>query len=100
MNATNCFTSGSPLCRASGDEQLRHLLRVHVFVNRGIARCSERTEDQQNFVAFDELAGLLHRLWRAVSVVIRNEVNLAAVDAAFGIDFLEIGLFDLAYHAV
>src|SRR5258707_10453523 len=90
----------APLCRARADEQMRHLLRVHVFANRRIARCSERTEDQQNFVSFDELAGLLYRLWRAVSVVIRNEIDLAAVDATFGIDFSEIGLFGLAYHAV
>src|SRR6267378_4082409 len=71
-----------PFGGAGGDEQLRHLLRVHVFVNRGIRRRAERIEDEQNLVAFHQLARLLDRLRRAVAIVIADEIDLAAVDAA------------------
>src|SRR5258705_9620321 len=77
------FLRIAPLCRASGDEQLRHLLRVHVFVYRGIARRSQRTEDQQNFIAFDELAGLLHRLWRDRKSTRLNSSHLGISYAVF-----------------
>ena len=75
-----------PLGGAGGDEQLRHLLRIHVFLDRRIRRRAERIEDEEDLVALDQLAGLLDRLRRAVGVVIADEVDLAAVDAAFGID--------------
>ena len=55
---------------------------------------------KQNFVALDELARLLDRLGRAVAVVIADEVDLAAVDAAGVVDHLEIGGLGLADHAV
>ena len=54
----------------------------------------------QHFVALDQLADLLDRLRRAVGVVIGDEIDLAAVDAALGVDLLEIGFFGLADHAV
>jgi len=40
-------------------------------------------EDQQHLVAFDQLAGLLDGLGWTVGVIIRDEVDLAAVDPAF-----------------
>ena len=89
-----------PLGSAGGDEQLRHLLRVQVLLDRRIRRGAERIEDQQDFVAFDQLAGLLDGLRRAVGVVIADEVDLAAVDAALGVDLLEVGFFGLADHAI
>ena len=89
-----------PLGGAGGDEQLRHLLRIHVFVDRGIRRRSQRIEHEQHFVAFDQLARLLHRLRRAVGVVIADEVDLAAVDAAGIVDLLEVGGFGLADDAI
>ena len=85
---------------AGGDEQLRHLLGVHVFHDRRIRRRAERLEDQQHLVAFHQLAGLLDRLRRAVGVVIGDEIDLAAVNAALGIDHLEKGFFGLADHAI
>jgi hypothetical protein len=61
---------------------------------------SQRLENQQDFVAFHKLARLLYRLGRAVGVVIGNEVDLAAVDAAFGVDLVEVSRFRLADHAI
>ena len=52
----------------------------------------ERAEHQQHFVLLDEFSGLLDRLRRRVGVVEADELDLAAVDAAFGVDLLEIGL--------
>ena len=90
----------APLGCAGGDEQLRHLLGVHVFLDRRIRRRAEALEDQQDLVALDQLARLLDRLGRAVAVVVGDEVDLAAVDAAFGVDLLEIGRDRLADQAV
>jgi hypothetical protein len=78
-----------PLGRAGGDEQLRHLLGVQIFLDRRVRRRAERVEDQQDFVAFDQLAGLLDGLRRRVAVVIGDEVDLAAVDAAFALILLK-----------
>jgi len=85
---------------AGGDEQLRDLLRVHVFLDCGIGRRAEALEDQQHLVALHQLARLLNRFRRAEAVVVGNEIDLAAVDAAFGIDLGEIGRLGLADQAV
>src|SRR5258708_193072 len=37
-----------PFGRTAQDEDLRHLLGVHVFLDRGVAGCAERIEDQQH----------------------------------------------------
>ena len=83
----------SELGCAGRDEELRHLLGVHVFLDRGIGRGAERLVDQQHLVAFDELARLLDGLRRRVGVIIGNEGDLAAVDAALLVDHAEIGGF-------
>src|SRR6266852_3378973 len=89
-----------PLGGAGGDEQLRHLLGIHVLLDGRVRRRAQRVEDEQNLVALDQLARLLDRLRRAVAIVVADEVDLAAVDAAFGVDLLEVGIFGLADHAV
>src|SRR5215831_10071471 len=64
------------------------------FIYRWIAalmRRSQRTENKQDLVTFNELARLLHCLVRAVGVVIADEVDPAAVDAALGVDLVEVG---------
>ncbi len=58
----------------------------------GVGGGAERTEHHQHLVLLDQFAGLLDRLRRRIGVVERDEFDLAAVDAAFGIDLLEIGL--------
>src|SRR6266403_3846912 len=89
-----------PLGGAGGDEQLRHLLCVQIFLDRRVRRRAKGIEDQQYFVALHQLAYLLYGLRRAVAVVIADEIDLAAVDAALGVDLLEVGLLGLADHAV
>src|SRR5205807_5557404 len=89
-----------PLGGAGGDEQLRHFLRIHVFLYGGIWRRAQRIEDEQHLIALDQLAGLFDRLRRAVAVVIADEIDLAAIDAALGIDLVEVVLFGLADHAI
>ena len=90
----------APFGRAGGDEQLRHLLGIHVFLDRRIGRRAEALENQQHFVALDQLARLLDGFRRAVAVVIGDEIDLAAVDAALGVDLVEIGGDRLADQAV
>src|SRR5205814_8320928 len=90
----------SPFGGAAGDEDVRHLLLVDVFVNRGVGRGAERVEQQQHAVALDQLAHLLDGLRRAVAVVVGDEVDLAAVDAALLVDHREEGGLGLADDAV
>ncbi len=90
----------APARRTGGDEQLRHLLGVHVFLDRRVARGAERGEDQEHLVALDQLTRLLHGFGRAVGVVVGNEVDLAAVDAAIVVDHPEIGAHRLADDAI
>ncbi|MGX0994111.1 hypothetical protein AB7M38_001403 [Bradyrhizobium diazoefficiens] len=85
---------------AGRDEELRHLLGVHIFHDRGVRGCAERLEDQQNLVALDQLARLLDRLRRRIGVVIADEVDLAAVDAALVVDHPEERGLSLSDHAI
>lgn len=73
--------------RAGEDEELRHLLRVHVLPDRVVRRRpeAEARENQQDSVVFDKFASLLDRLGRAVSIIVGNELDFPAVDAAIGI---------------
>src|SRR5581483_9717572 len=89
-----------PFGRTGRDEQLRHLPCIHIFLDGTVRRRAERVEDQEDFVALDQLARLLHRFWRTVGIVIGNEVDLAAVDAAFGVDHAEVGRLGPANHAI
>jgi hypothetical protein len=58
-------------------------------------------EREQHLVLLHELANLLDRLRRAVTVVVADEDDLAAVDAAFlAVDLVEIGGDGLADGAV
>ena len=90
----------APARRAGGDEQLRHFHVIHVFLNRGVARGAERREDQEHLVALDQPARLLHGLRRAVGVVICDEIDPAAVDAAIVVDHPEIGAHRLADRGI
>ena len=90
----------APLRGAGGDEELRHLLLVHVFVDRGVARRAQRVEGAQHFVLLDELSDHLDRLGRRVAVIEADELDLAAVDAALVIDHVPEGYDRLAIDAV
>ncbi len=78
--------------RGAGDhEQLRHLLLGQIPLDRRVDGGTGRSEHRQHLVAFDQLADLLDGLGRAARVIVGDEIDLAAVDAALGIDLLEVG---------
>jgi len=85
-----------PFGGAGGDEELRHMRVVHVFLDRGIRRGSETLKHEQDAIVLDELARGLDGLLRVVAIVVGDEIDLAAVDAAFGVELGEIGRFGLA----
>ncbi|MEY9756805.1 hypothetical protein ABIE73_004200 [Bradyrhizobium yuanmingense] len=89
-----------PLGGAGRDEELRDLLGVQILLDRTVRGRPERVENDQHLVALDQLANLLDGLWRRIAVVIGDEVDLAAVDAALVVDHLEIGFFGLADDAI
>ena len=86
-------------CAGRG-EQLRHFFGVQVFLNRGVGRRADDLERQQHLVVFDQLADLLDGLRRRIGVVILDELDLAAVDAALLIDHVEIGGLRLADRGI
>ena len=49
----------------------------------------ERAGDQRDLLAGDQLLGLLHRLGRLALVVAKDDLDLAAEDAAPGVDLLD-----------
>ncbi|KEH14570.1 hypothetical protein GY15_03610 [Delftia sp. 670] len=69
---------------------------MHGLVVRG----AQRAEHQQHAVALDQLARLLHALGGVVGVVGREVGDLAAVDAALGVDLGEVGRMGLAYGSI
>jgi len=89
-----------PFGGAGGDEELRHMRVVHVFLDRGIRRGSETLKHEQDAIVLDELARGLDGLLRVVAIVVGDEIDLAAVDAAFGVDLLEVRGDGLADQAV
>src|SRR5206468_2472165 len=68
-----------------------HFLRVDVLDGGADTGSTERAEQESHFIALDELPGLLHRLGRAVSIVVGNEIDLAAVDATALVDRIDVG---------
>src|SRR4051794_21403254 len=57
-------------------------------------------EQKQHFIALDQLARLLNGFGRTVGIVIRDEIDLAAIDAAIVVYFSEYGRHRLADRAV
>ena len=80
--------------------QLRHALRVEIFVHGGLRRGAERAEQRQHFLLLDQPPRRLDAFRRAVGIVHGEELDLAAVDAALLVQHLEIGLADPAEHAI
>jgi hypothetical protein len=86
--------------RARQREQLGHLLRVQIRLDRRVGVGADGAQGEENLIVLNELAGRLHDLDRVIRVVIGDDVDLAAVDAAFGVDLVHIGRDDLADDAV
>jgi hypothetical protein len=78
-----------PFAGARSNEQLRDFLVVHVLLDGGVRRRAKTAKDEQHSVALDQLAHLLARFWRAVSVVVADEINPTTIDPAFYIDLVE-----------
>ena len=78
---------------------MRDVLALQIFRDRGVMSGADRGEDQRDLVAFDQPSRLLHRLRRRVAVVERDQIDLAAVDAAALVDHLEIADLALAERA-
>ena len=73
-------------------EQLRDLPRVQVVADREVVGGADRVEDGEHAVLLDELPGQLHRLRRVVAVVVEAVDDLPPVDAARGVDVVEVRL--------
>jgi hypothetical protein len=81
----------APLGRPRGDEDLRHLPLIEVFLHRRAGGGAQRAEDGEDLLVLDKAARLLDRLGRAVAVVERDQGDLPAVDAALFVQHLDIG---------
>ncbi len=86
--------------RAGRREQVRHLLAIEIFLHGGVRRGAQDLEGEEDFVAFHQLADLLHGLWWIVGVVILDEVDLATVDATLLVDHAKVGGLDFPDCAV
>ncbi len=84
---------------AGRDEELRHLLAVEVLLAGEVGRRAERAGLGQDADILDQLAARLDRLGRREAVVERGHLDLAAGDAALGVQHLEIGDLHPADHA-
>ena len=69
-------------------------------MNRGVRRRAKGLEHEQDFVLLNQLAHHFNGLGRAVTVVNRDHVDLAAIDAALLVDHFEVGRFDSTDGAV
>ena len=85
-------------CRAD-QEQMRHLGAVEIFCGRRTRRGAHGSEHEGDAVILDQPARRLDRLRRRKTVVERDHVELASVDAAFLVDQVEIGRKSLAGDA-
>ena len=83
-----------PFGGASGNDQLRHLVLVHVVPDCRIGRRPERAGDQQHTILLDQPPHLLDGFWWAIGVIIWDEDDLAPVHPA--LVHLEIGGLGLA----
>jgi len=75
--------------------------RVEQDVLRGKhRRRAHRANHREDLVLLDHLLRRQHRALRIVTAVFHDQLDLAAVDAAFGVDLVEIGRLRLADDAV
>jgi len=82
------FLVVTPFVGAAGDEQVGHLLLVHVAHDRRVGRGPECVEQEGDLVFLDQATHLLDRLGRAVLIVVGDEVDLAPGDAALVVHHL------------
>jgi hypothetical protein len=76
------FLVVTPFVGAAGDEQVWHLLLVHVAHDRRVGWGPQCVEQKSDLVFLDQAAHLFDCLWRAVLIVVGDEVYPAPGDAA------------------
>src|SRR5260370_30822099 len=69
---------------------MRAFLRIDVLQNRRISSSSNDIEKSEHFVRFDQLASLLDRFRWPETIVVRDELDLSAVDPALLVYHLEV----------
>ncbi len=89
-----------PLRRAAPHEEVRHLLLVHVSVDRRVACGADGVGCEQHAVLLDQPADHFNGLGRAVAIVKADEVDPAPVDAALLVEHPEVREFYPADGAV
>src|SRR5205823_4501834 len=77
---------------AGAGEDLGDLDSVQIAADRNRVLRADRVEDREDLVLLDELAGQLQRPRGVVAVVAVQVLELASMDAAAGIDVLEVGV--------
>src|SRR5262249_50892582 len=92
--ADNPWSRGNALARPTWLRQSRQTAagpswRSCIFEWQCCSACRS-SEDKQDLVALDQPARLLDRFGRTISVVIRDEADLATVDAALSVHLVEI----------
>ena len=83
---------GGELRDAATEEELRHLAVVEIGADRERVLGADAVEDREHVVLLDELARQRDRLRDVELVVEVLVVDLAAEDAAFRVDVLEVGV--------
>ena len=79
---------------------MRHLLRVQIGLDRRVGVGADGSEREENVVFLDQLAGHRHGLGRLIGVIVADHIDLAAVDAAFGVGLFQIRDDALGDHAI
>src|SRR5712675_1881417 len=85
---------------ATRDKDMRNFLQINVLLDRGFSCRPDNVEKHIYLVRFHKFANLLDRLWRIEAVVVGNEIDFSAVDAALIVDHFEVGGFGLANSGV
>ena len=93
------FLVVAPFVGAGGRKEVRHLALVGVAQHGAVGRGAEIAEQAGDLVLLDQPADLLHRLRRAVGVVVGQELDLSPGDAALVVHHAEIGIHGLALDA-
>src|SRR4029079_12598980 len=65
-----------------------------------VRHAPECPENKGDLLSLNELTGLLDCLWRTITIIETDQVDLATIHSAYVVDHLEIGRFGLPDYAV
>src|SRR5439155_25899791 len=65
--------------------------RIDILDGGADAGRTQRTEQERHLIAFYKFPGLLHRLGRAVTIVVGDEVDFPSVDTTTLVDRIDVG---------